>query len=113
MGEPISWVGIAMAAILAAERVYDKYHQRRAAKEKADSERRAALDKMEHDRKFVRLEADLKIAKTGHADCLEGQAKLEGELRDARDESKTLREQLRTTELRVRALEAKLSGDKS
>ncbi len=59
MDNSIGWAGFALAAVTAFGTAWNTYQNRKAAAEKAESDRLAARDKMEFDAKVTSLTADI------------------------------------------------------
>jgi hypothetical protein len=74
------YIGVFLALIALGERVYDKYNTRRAAREKAEADRLAALDKMQFDAEFREAKNMVAELAAGHAQCREDSAKLEAKV---------------------------------
>ena len=86
MGEAIGWTGVVMAVVAMARGEVAAWTARRTAREKAESDRLAARDKMEFDAKLLDLETQNKSLVAEHSGCAETTSRLMADVERCRDQ---------------------------
>lgn len=117
MSDSVGWIGVVLALIALSERVYDKFNTRAAAKEKAEADRLAALDKMQFDAEFLKTKNEVVSLKADQHKCQEESAVLKARVAELEEKAAGLEVKAAGLERRddkdKRELEAKIASLKS